>query len=176
MSISNVSTIYTEFVTANNISVGNSTSNIAISSNSTALLMSANVYINALAIAVTDNASNTSFVNSSSLSTANLIVAGVGAATQNATSNYQSFSTPGWDQWVKPFNPGAYDFATLYIWAGGGGGYGNSTIQSGGGGGACVVVTKLLSELNAICNVYVAFGGLGGTTGFNSTAGQTSLF
>lgn len=176
MSTANIATLYTEFVTANNISAGNTTANITISTNSTAFIMSTNVYINSVAIAVTDNATNTSFINSSSFSTKNLIINGIAAIPQNPSSNIQSFSIAGWNQWLKPANSGSNDFATIYIWAGGGGGFGNNTTQSGGGGGACVMVNKLLSQLDSVCNVYVGSGGIGATTGGAPGTGQTSLF
>lgn len=177
MSTVNAATIETSFLTCNSISIGNSSSNLVITANSTYISFGANVYANSSAVYVGNSSAN-SYINSTALVANSITINGVTYTSTPSTASilsYNKYTTTGWTTWSKPAGATANDLVTIMVWGAGGGGNTQANGR-GGGGGACVIVNKLASECNATCNVFVGTGGSPGLGGGNSVFWSNSSF
>lgn len=165
MSILNANDIEAKYITLSNtnLSIGNSTSNLNISTNGNSSINvgGANgVFVNSTAIVVGNSSVNT-VMNSTSISTQTITINGVSYTGNAATQqfmNVQIFTSNG--TWIKPSWAKANDVVTIMLWGGGGGANTYLNQKSGGGGGACVKVNILASQCNSICNVVIGAGGV----------------
>lgn len=179
MSSVNTTLIKTDLLVANAVTFGNTSSNLTITVNTTALYIGSNVSVNNSVIAVGNSTINSTALKSTAMILNDTVYNSSfmsSSISENDFVDLQIFTANG--TWTKPSWVRANDDVTIILWGGGGG---SNSASDGGGGGACVITKIKASICNSVCNVVVGLGGKGGVptsggSGNESNNGGNSVF